>query len=75
MALNPATLAAAMAPGIKSCFTTHLGALDNATMLAFANALALTIATDVIAHITSNAALVVVTACGAGAGTGTGTVT
>lgn len=75
MALNPVTLAAALQPDIKSCFTTHLGAIDNETLEAFAAAFATAIASKVIAHITSNAALVVVTTCPAGAGTGTGTVT
>lgn len=64
MALNAATLAAALTPDIKACFTDHLGAVDNATMTAFATALAEAIASKVVAHITANA-VVTGTATGA----------
>lgn len=75
MALNPATLAAALQPDIKSAFVTGLGAVNNDTLDEFATLLATAIASKVVAHITSSAAVTVVTACPAGAGTGTGTVT
>ena len=69
MALNAVTLATALTPDIKNAFKDHLGAVDNATLNSFCAALATAIASKVVAHITSNAA--VVTACGAGPGTGT----
>lgn len=69
MPLNATTLATALTPEIKSCFTTHLGAIDNATLLAFSQALATALATKIVDHIKANAS--VITSCGAGAGTGT----
>lgn len=67
MALNAPILAAALLPDIKSCFTTHLGAADNAALLAFCTALSTAIASKVVTHITSNA-VVAGTATGALAG-------
>lgn len=74
MPLNATVLAAAIKPGVKAAFIA-CGAVDNAALETLMTAMANTIATAVVTHITSSAALVVTTACPAGAGTGTGTIT
>ncbi len=73
MALNTVTLAAALKTSIKAAHLT-LGAANNAALETFCINLGLAIATDIVTHIQTNAAVTVVTVCGSGAGTGTGTV-
>lgn len=77
MALNAATLAAAIKPGMKAAYIA-CGAQDNPVLDTFMTTLASVIATAVVNHITSNA-VVAGTATGAlGGGPGVpvvGTIT
>lgn len=68
MALNATTLATLMRANLLAAPAS--GATDNAALTAMCTA----IASAVVAHIQSSAALTVVTTCPAGPGTGTGTV-